>query len=79
MAEDDRDSDRERGIQRETEAEAEMEHVDQDPDQVQEGDDSLGTQSAPSGAPRDREEGDVTDDEEDKAIGEQGETDRGDG
>lgn len=56
MAEDDRDRTREKEAEREAEIESEMERVDQDPDQVREGSEDLGTQSAESGTPRNEEE-----------------------
>lgn len=60
MADDDQDRAREKEAEREAEIESEMERVDQDPDEVDEGSENLGTQSADSGAPDDEteEEGD---------------------
>ena len=55
MAKDDEDRANEMEAEREAEIEAEMERVGQNPEQVDDGTDSLGTQSAPSGEPRDRE------------------------
>lgn len=52
MAEDDRDRESEREAEREAEITAEMERVGQNPEQVSEGSESLGTQSADSGEPR---------------------------
>lgn len=49
MAEDDKDRANETEAEREAEITAEMERVGQDPDQVQEGSENLGTQNAPSG------------------------------
>lgn len=48
--------------EREAEINAEMARVGQDPDQVQEGSENLGTQSAPSGEPR----GDIPEEDEDE-------------
>lgn len=64
MAEDDQDRDREAEAEREAEIESEMERVDQDPDQVQEGSESLGTQSADSGTSRDEDGSEATRDQE---------------
>ncbi|WP_440765041.1 hypothetical protein [Natronorubrum sp. DTA7] len=47
MAEDDADRANEYEAEREAEIEDELERVDQDPDQVDAGDDDLGTQNAP--------------------------------
>ena len=47
MAEDDTDRKDEYEAEREAEIEDEMERVDQDPDQVDAGDDGLGKQNAP--------------------------------
>lgn len=58
MAEDDRDRERERGAEREAEIRSEMERVDQDPDQVSEGSEDLGTQSSPSGHSREEQHAD---------------------
>lgn len=52
MAEDDQDRANEMEAEREAEINSEMERVDQDPDQVQEGSENLGRQSAESGTPR---------------------------
>jgi len=68
MAKDDQDRANEKKAEQEAEINAEMERVGQDPDQVQEGSENLGTQSAPSGEPRgdrseeDEEEAEETDD-----------------
>lgn len=56
MAEDDNDRANEAAAEREAEIESEMKRVGQDPDQVSEGSDSLGTQNAESGSPRDEGE-----------------------
>lgn len=64
MAEDDRDRIREAEAEREAEIESEMERVGQDPDQVNAGRDSLGTQNAPSGSTREAEGGEGDEDEE---------------
>lgn len=56
MAEDDRDRAREAEAEREAEIASEMERIGRNPEQVSEGSDSLGTQSADSGTPRDRTE-----------------------
>lgn len=61
MAEDDQDRARETRAEREAEITSEMERVDQDPDQVNEGSDSLGAQNAPSGTPREAETADAGD------------------
>lgn len=55
MAEDDQDRQRELEAEREAEIQAELERVDQDPDDVQEGRENLGTPNAPSGQPRPEE------------------------
>lgn len=52
MAEDDQDRASEIEAERRAEIESEMERVGQDPDQVDAGDGSLGTQSADSGTTR---------------------------
>lgn len=52
MAEDDQDRTREAEAEREAEIESEMERVGQDPDQVDDGSENLGGQSAPSGEAR---------------------------
>lgn len=64
MADDDQDRTREEEAEREAEIESEMSRVDQDPDQVRQGGENLGTQSADSGTPRDEEEALEADDEE---------------
>ncbi|NUB92905.1 hypothetical protein HT576_18015 [Haloterrigena sp. SYSU A121-1] len=56
MAEDDSDRANEHEAEREAEIEDEMERVDQDPDQVDEGDDDLGKQNAPREDAEDLEE-----------------------
>ena len=53
MAEDDQDRAREMEAERRAEIESELERIDQDPDRVDDADESLGTQSAPSGTTRD--------------------------
>lgn len=52
MAEDDQDRTREKEAELEAEIDSEMERIGQNPDQVQEGSENLGTQSAASGNPR---------------------------
>lgn len=66
MADDDQDRTREAEAERRAEIESEMERVDQNPEQVEEGSDTLGTQSADSGSPR--EEEDVEERPEDAAT-----------
>lgn len=56
MADDDQNRAREAEAEREAEINSEMERVDQDPDQVDDGSESLGTESAESGTPRDGED-----------------------
>lgn len=57
MAEDNRDRERERAAEREAEIGSELDRIEQDPDQVPEGNEDLGTQSSPSGEPKEDEEG----------------------
>lgn len=56
MADKNQNRQREQAAEREAEINSEMERVDQDPDQVQEGSEDLGTQNAPSGQPQDEED-----------------------
>lgn len=56
MAEDDTDRADELEAEREAEIEEELERIDRNPDEVDEGDDNLGTQNAP------RSDGEPTDD-----------------
>lgn len=71
MAEDDQDRARETEAERKAEITSEMERVGQDPDQVNAGSDSLGTQNAPSGSPREGEASDANgdaDENDDDAV-----------
>lgn len=56
MAEDDSDRANEHEAEREAEINEELERIDRDPDEVDEGDDNLGTQNAPREEAEDLEE-----------------------
>lgn len=68
MAKDDQDRANEMEAEREAEINAEMERVGQDPEQVSEGSESLGTQNAPSGEPRENPDEEDEEDEETEAA-----------
>lgn len=68
MADDNQNRAREADAEREAEIASEMDRVDQDPDQVSEGDRNLGTQSAPSGTPREDDELEVDEESEDDEM-----------
>lgn len=59
MAEEDSDRKNEKQAEREAEVEEELERIDRDPDEVDEGDDDLGTQNAPRSDEEDIEDVDT--------------------
>lgn len=72
MAEDDQDRTQEKQAELEAEINSELERVGKDPDEVDDGSDNLGTQSAPSGTPHEGgQPAAERDDEVDETAGEE--------
>lgn len=73
MAEDDQDRTQEKQAELEAEINSELERVGKDPDEVDDGSDNLGTQSAPSGTPHEdgQPSAERDDDEVDETAGEE--------